>query len=49
MLGNVRTSKTSVTVEEAIEDVNVLFSLFKFGYAGYQYFSGDKVFLATKE
>ncbi|MBN4056668.1 hypothetical protein JYT98_01170, partial [bacterium AH-315-K05] len=49
LLGNERTSKTSVTVAEAIEDVNVLFSLFKFGYAGYQYFGGDKVFLAAKD
>lgn len=49
LLGIVETRTPDITLEEALDEVDVLFSLFKFGYAGYQYFGGDEVFLAAKE
>ena len=35
--------------EEAIEDVDFLFKLFKYGYAAYEYFGGDQKFNKVKE
>lgn len=42
-------SKSSITKEEALQDVDFLFSLLKYGYAAYQYFGGDAQFLEAKE
>ncbi len=36
-------------VEEAAEEINLLFSLIKYGYAGYQYFGGDEAFSRARE
>ena len=33
----------------ALEDIEYLFSLMKYGYAGYEYFGGDESFLKAKE
>ncbi len=38
-----------VGVDEAIEEVGLLFSLIKHGYAGYQYFGGDEAFSRARE
>ena len=38
-----------VTHEEAAEDILFLFDLMKYGYAGYQYFGGDDVFLPIRD
>lgn len=35
--------------DKAVEDVEYLFSLLKFGYAGYEYFGGDDIFIPAKE
>lgn len=35
--------------KEAVEDVEFLFKLIKYGYAGYEYFGGDEKFNAVKE
>ena len=36
-------------VEEAAEEIDLLFSLIKYGYAGYQYFGGDGAFSRARE
>ncbi|MCT4619946.1 MAG: S41 family peptidase [Marinisporobacter sp.] len=36
------------THEEALEDINYLFTNLKYGYAGYEYFGGDKKFDEAK-
>ena len=36
-------------VDEAAEEIDLLFSLMKYGYAGYQYFGGDEVFSRARE
>lgn len=38
-----------LSTEKAIEDVDFLFRLLKYGYAGYQYFGGDKRFNSAKD
>ncbi|ABR48052.1 peptidase S41 [Alkaliphilus metalliredigens QYMF] len=38
-----------IIVEEALIDVDHVFRLLKYGYAGYQYFGGDESFLSAKE
>lgn len=35
--------------EDAMEDINFLFNLFKYSYAGYSYFGGDDTFEKAKE
>ena len=35
--------------KQALEDVDFLFSMLKYGYAGYQYFGGDDTFLSAKK
>ncbi|NLL49363.1 MAG: hypothetical protein GX249_12385 [Firmicutes bacterium] len=35
--------------QQALEDVEYLFSLLKYGYVGYQYFGGDERFLAARD
>lgn len=35
--------------KQALGDVDFLFSMLKYGYAGYQYFGGDESFLSAKE
>lgn len=40
---------TFIAKEEALEDIEYLFSLLKFGYAGYEYFGGDEKFLPAKK
>ncbi|WP_026476088.1 S41 family peptidase [Alkaliphilus transvaalensis] len=37
-----------VTIEEALSDVDHLFTLLKFAYGAYQYFGGDEIFLSAK-
>ncbi|WP_353097525.1 hypothetical protein [Tissierella praeacuta] len=34
---------------EAVEDTEYLFSLLKFGYAGYEFFGGDDIFIPAKK
>ena len=41
--------KDHVTLDEALEDVNMLFRILKSSYGGYTYFGGDDVFLAAKD
>ncbi|MFA5576647.1 MAG: S41 family peptidase [Tissierellaceae bacterium] len=38
-----------ISKELALEDVEYIFSLLKYGYAGYQYFGGDESFLRAKK
>lgn len=38
-----------ITKHQAIEDIENLFSLLKFGYSAYSYFGGDEVFYLAKE
>lgn len=40
---------SSINKHEAIEDTEYLFSLLKFGYAGYEFFGGNDVFVPAKE
>lgn len=35
--------------DKAVEDVEYLFSLLKFGYSGYEFFGGDDRFISAKE
>ncbi len=35
--------------DKAVEDIEYLFSLLKFGYSGYEYFGGDNTFIPAKE
>lgn len=42
-------SELVLTKQEALEDVDTLFKLFKYAYAGYGYFGGDKVFNKAKQ
>lgn len=42
-------STNFINKDEAIEDIEYLFSLLKFGYAGYEYFGGDNIFTPAKE
>lgn len=43
-------SKTfHISKAQAIEDIDNLFSLLKFGYSGYMYFGGDERFYQAKE
>lgn len=37
-----------ISIDNAVNDVDYLFRLLKYGYAGYQYFGGDKKFLSVK-
>jgi len=37
-----------MSIEKAIKDVDFLFKLLKYGYAGYQFFGGDEKFLYAK-
>ena len=41
--------KAIISRQEALEDVEHLFSLLKYGYAGYQYFGGDERFQMAKQ
>lgn len=41
--------KAIISKQEALEDVEHLFSLLKYGYAGYQYFGGDERFQLAKQ
>ena len=41
--------KRIISKQEALEDVEHLFSLLKYGYAGYQYFGGDERFQMAKQ
>jgi len=38
----------SISREDAAKDINFLFDLMKYGYAGYQHFGGDEVFLPIR-
>lgn len=38
-----------VTKRQALEDIDNLFSLLKFGYSGYGYFGGDETFYHAKD
>ncbi len=49
MLPGEHTRPAFVGVEEAIEEVDLLFGLIKHGYAGYQYFGGDEAFSRARE
>lgn len=40
---------TYLSKEEALEDIDLFFRLLKSAYGGYEYFGGDKTFLAAKE
>lgn len=39
----------SINKNQATEDIYNLFSLLKFGYAGYSYFGGDKIFYKARD
>nr|WP_281420316.1 S41 family peptidase [Tissierella simiarum] len=39
---------TNIVLDEALEDIEYLFSIFKYGYAGYEYFGGDNLFYQAK-
>ncbi len=41
--------KAIIPKQEALEDVEHLFSLLKYGYAGYEYFGGDERFQMAKQ
>lgn len=41
--------KAIVSKGQALQDIEYLFPLLKYGYAGYQYFGGDERFLKAKE
>ena len=43
-LKDAETAKTHISPNEAMEDVDLLFRVFKYGYAGYQFFGGDEAF-----
>lgn len=38
-----------ISKSEALEDIEYLFSLLKYGYSGYEYFGGDEKFNSAKE
>ncbi|MCL2609080.1 MAG: S41 family peptidase [Treponema sp.] len=38
----------SIPREDAAKDINLLFDLMKYGYAGYRYFGGDEVFIPIR-
>jgi len=38
----------SISQEDATKDITFLFDLMKYGYAGYQYFGGDEIFLPIR-
>ena len=38
----------SISRAKAVEEINLLFDVLKYGYAGYQFFGGDEVFEAAK-
>ncbi|WP_313757664.1 hypothetical protein [Tissierella sp.] len=40
---------SSISKDEATQDVEYLFSLLKFGYSGYEFFGGDSTFIPAKE
>ncbi len=40
---------SSIDKNKAVEDVEYLFSLLKFGYSGYEFFGGDSIFIPAKE
>lgn len=42
-------NKIELDKRDAISDINFLFNLFKYSYAGYSYFGGDTVFENSKE
>ncbi len=42
-------NKSSIDKNHALEDIEYLFSLLKFGYAGYEFFGGDDTFIPAKE
>lgn len=39
----------SIDKDKAVEDVEYLFSLLKFGYSGYEFFGGDNTFIPAKK
>lgn len=41
--------KAIISKQEALEDIEQLFSLLKYGYVGYQYFGGDECFQTAKQ
>lgn len=44
-----RSALARLTKDQALADLDFFFSLVKYGYAPYEYFGGDKKFLAAKE
>jgi len=38
-----------ISVKKAVDDVNHMFKLLKYGYSGYQYFGGDEKFIPVKK
>ena len=41
--------KSSVSHDEAVQDIDLYFKALKYGYGGYKYFGGDEVFNGVKE
>ena len=41
--------RLSLSIHKALEDVDYPFLLLKYGYAGYQYYGGDELFLRAKK
>lgn len=40
---------STISLSEAIEDVEYMFNVLKYAYPGYEYFGGDKTFLSAKD
>jgi hypothetical protein len=39
----------TISTEDALKEIDILFRIIKYGYAGYQYFGGDETFHSAKE